>query len=177
MASRKSLNTISANSLFHFTKGLQTVESILKNGLYPRYHRELFTNIFEKKNPFNVSYIPMVCFCDIPLSLINDHIQDYGSYGIGLRKKWGIQRNICPIIYVDRSSSSAFHIKKLNENLTTLIRDYKKKIRNKAENDIDKIILDIDSVSGELLNFSKYVKPYKGKSRNAEKIFYNEREW
>jgi hypothetical protein len=43
--------------------------------------------------------IPMVCFCDLPLSLIKKHVEEYGGYGIGLNKTWGVKNGVAPVIY------------------------------------------------------------------------------
>lgn len=31
--------------------------------------------------------LPMICFCDMPLSNISDHVEVYGHYAIGFNKK------------------------------------------------------------------------------------------
>ncbi|MCC7302804.1 MAG: hypothetical protein IT233_09190 [Bacteroidia bacterium] len=171
MASRSSYSAVSANTLFHFTSGLDVIRGVLRTGFYPSYHREVLKDILRSKSEYGVSYVPMVCFCDIPLTRIKKHIQDYGSYGIGLSKKWGLKQKICPIIYVDKNSSTVSHIKKLTENLTVLDETYKAGLKQ-AET-IDDDILDFENVMGELMHIYKYLKPYK----RADTVFYDEREW
>lgn len=46
----------------------------------------------------------MVCFTDIPIELSEAHRNDYGSYGIGLKKEWGIKNKLNPINYVIKDS-------------------------------------------------------------------------
>lgn len=74
---------ISANTLFHFTKDFSTLLSILKTKFYPRLCKERC--LWEKSEDF-IFAIPMVCFCDIPLSCISEHAAKYGGYAIGLKK-------------------------------------------------------------------------------------------
>jgi hypothetical protein len=42
----------------------------------------------------------MVCFCDLPLSLIGKHLDEYGDFAIGLERHWGAQK---------RTSASNLH--------------------------------------------------------------------
>src|ERR1700722_14296147 len=97
---------LSANSLFHFTEKRADLISILKNGLYVRYSLENYQGLIEEKEEEEVN-LPMVCFCDIPLSQVKRHITTYGSYAIGLTKKWGIKNKINPVIYTYYNSSIA----------------------------------------------------------------------
>lgn len=41
--------------------------------------------------------IPMVCFCDKPLSSIRQN--NYGRYAIGMSRSWGIHRRLMPVHY------------------------------------------------------------------------------
>lgn len=66
--------------LMHHTKSLDTLKSILSNGLKVCYSNENFTQ------DFHVA-IPMICFCDMPLSNISDHVDVYGHYAIGFNKR------------------------------------------------------------------------------------------
>ena len=82
--------TISANTLFHFTKKLDTLRNILMSKFYPRLCLEsCFLDSTNKKWA-----IPMVCFCDIPLSNIDQHTQKYGNYAIGIKKSWACRKRM-----------------------------------------------------------------------------------
>lgn len=76
-------NTISANTLFHFTPTKDNLISILTRKFYVRYSLEIFDTILDIDNPELVT--PMTCFCDIPLSQIKNHTNTYGNYAIGPR--------------------------------------------------------------------------------------------
>ncbi|MNR79915.1 hypothetical protein D3C72_106260 [compost metagenome] len=86
-----------SSSLFHFTKSLDILQAILKDGFWPRYCLEDIQWQGHVENEF-VSF-PMVCFCDIPIGRISEHVNFYGSFGIGLTKEWGAKNNLNPIMY------------------------------------------------------------------------------
>lgn len=165
------MSNISSNSLFHFTPKLEYLLSILKNGFQPRY---CFENLSLNDSKFirghNIG-IPMVCFCDISLGQIKNHITTYGNYGIGLKKEWGIRKKLNPVIYLNKDSYVSDPISHLLEYGLKLNANEDKKIRETAA----KIVSNTTS----LLFYSK---AYSGEFiRNEESIenvtFYNEREW
>ncbi|HGE6056645.1 TPA: abortive infection system antitoxin AbiGi family protein [Vibrio cholerae] len=86
-----------SDNLFHFTKSIDILESILKNGFYARYCLEDIRWLNSNEDKFIA--FPMVCFCDIPLSRATEHTEFYGSYGLGLTKDWGIRNNLNPVVY------------------------------------------------------------------------------
>ncbi|MCE7059210.1 abortive infection system antitoxin AbiGi family protein [Dyadobacter sp. CY343] len=71
-------------------------------------------------------WIPMVSFCDIPLSSIRDHLETYGfeykyenfgrekskkiGYAIGLTKEWGKRNDMNPLLYLVFGSNLARRI-------------------------------------------------------------------
>src|ERR1043166_5403919 len=87
---------VSANTLFHFTEKSKLL-NILEKGFFPKYHPEDLSNVTLDKSIYKEAYVPMVCFCDLLLSQIKAHIDFYGDYGLGLRKKWGLREGISPI--------------------------------------------------------------------------------
>lgn len=86
-----------SRSLFHFTKNMVVLESILTNGFWPRYCLEDVQ--WQNHAAHEFIAFPMVCFCDIPISRILEHVGFYGSYGIGLTKEWGTKNNLNPVFY------------------------------------------------------------------------------
>jgi len=157
----------SANTLFHFT-GKRALKGILKNGFYPRYYKENLSTATPRISIYKESFVPMVCFCDLPMSRIIDHIRFYGEYGIGMRKEgWGVERGISPIIYLPESSSSSVQFQDIAASISRTISDFKESL----------------FIRQQLLNFYKYIKPYKGETWNKKKkkkvpvTFYHEREW
>lgn len=150
------MSLLSANTLFHFTN-LENLLSILKNGFHPRYHEEDMS-LFRKFNQ-NIA-IPMVCFCDIPLSLTKKHIKRYGGYGIGLTKKWAKENKIGPVMYCVQKSQASENLKK---GLDHLDRFTSKKTSLPQELEIQ-LAVGFD----ELKKFTYFMKPVK---------YYDEKEW
>lgn len=60
--------------------------------------------------------IPMVCFCDIPLSNIENHMSKYGDYAIGLNYKWAKKNGINPVWYIKLGSIPARNMKTFYTN-------------------------------------------------------------
>lgn len=153
------MSTLSANTLFHFTRNKDTLINILRTKFYPRYSLEEAVFVSESvKMAF-----PMVCFCDIPLSQISNHTEVYGKYAIGLKKSWAITKGITPILYTHNSSLICVNFWDNLSKLRTIIQDDDKN-------------LFMDSFYMAL-----FMKPYRGKqlikNRKKSVVFYDEREW
>jgi hypothetical protein len=99
----------------------------------------------------------MVCFCDIPLTLTKEHINDYDGYAIGLKKEWAIGHGLNPVFYLNELGLT-HTLEGLSQgaNFTGIGRN-------------------------SFAHLFCHMKPYKGinnkKSDNIEKCFYNEKEW
>lgn len=95
----KDLPAINADTLFHFTPSFSTLKKILSSGIRFSYSVE---NPLDCTNP-GVA-IPMVSFCDIPLSKTSRHSRKYGSYCIGFNKEFLLEIYnpiLNPIIYLE----------------------------------------------------------------------------
>lgn len=93
----KIMAVVSSKTLFHYTSTLDAVKAILESkGFWPMYCIEYGWDCYFA--------VPMCCFCDIPLSLINSHMETYGHFGIGMSKKWGIDNGLSPVTYQVKTS-------------------------------------------------------------------------
>jgi Putative abortive phage resistance protein AbiGi, antitoxin len=154
---------LSSNTLFHFTDSAEKLISILRNDFYPRHS-------LEKLSFFGLEFevaFPMVCFCDIPLSQIRNHIETYGSYGIGMSKAWADKNGLNPVLYLRPRTEIAHRLYSMFDEL------YKEERQN---NNL------LSGLRRELIDFVRYVKPYEGDlMRKGELLtnvrFYDEREW
>lgn len=109
------MNRINSSSLFHFTQSWDTFEKIIMNGLrysfaFEQYPKEIIQSYL---NPYwsqednlevaNGVAIPMISFCDIPITRASQHIEKYGQYMIGFDKinfTKTFENLINPVIYV-----------------------------------------------------------------------------
>jgi Putative abortive phage resistance protein AbiGi, antitoxin len=157
--------TVSSNVLFHFTKSMDVLKSILKQGFAPRYCPEYSLDPLDRtaaaqgRPPIRVA--PMVCFCDLPLSLIRTHLKNYGRFGIGLAKEWGIKNGLTPVIYTHTKAQTRQPIVRLTA---------------KAAKDID------ETAANDLKFLAAFTKPFRGAAWRSGKVkrnvrFYDEREW
>ena len=152
-----------SQSLFHFTRTPEVLESILENGFFPRYCLEDISWL-----PLDDDHMafPMVCFCDIPIGRISEHTSFYGEYGLGLTKQWGLKNNLSPIAYTHSTGG-------ISELLRYLINT-----------DNDKLLPDEDlrdEIFERIYKQHSLMKPISGKmligGKAIEKDFYQESEW
>ncbi|HYX72870.1 MAG TPA: abortive infection system antitoxin AbiGi family protein [Nitrososphaera sp.] len=160
---------VSASTLFHFTGNLENLINILANEFHPRFCLEEFKDVFAGKNPPIETLelaVPMVCFCDLPLSQTEAHLSVYGDYGIGMTKSWGQRNGITPVLYVHRES---LLISKFGQLLGQVSKE-------NPRSDFR------GELSNHLYDLACFIKPYegniwrRGEQRNDIR-FYDEREW
>ncbi len=85
---------LSSRNLFHLTGTMDILKLILQNGFQARY-------IYEKLPGTKLAYFTKtVCFCDIPLGIIKEHINWYGEYGIGLNRDKAKENGCSPVFYI-----------------------------------------------------------------------------
>jgi hypothetical protein len=149
---------LSPSTLFHFTNK-EGLFGLLADNFKIKYCLE---QISHNEQPVEIA-IPMVSFCDIKISEISEHISKYGQYGIGLDKKWAVEKGLNPVIYMNSSSSFC------NDTINVIRK-----------------INQIDSIPPmdryRLSNIMRYTKIYEGElTRQSETIpnyrFADEREW
>lgn len=162
------MSNISSNSLFHFTPKKEYLISIIQQTFVPRYCFEEIKLSDELERPGFESAIPMVCFCDISLSQMANHIKMYGGYGLGMTKEWGIRKKLNPIIYVNPNSNISESVSQMAENIYQALDKHCSEITG--------------NIFDEYMNLLNFLKPYDGDfirgNKTHKKVrFYNEREW
>lgn len=150
-----------AQSLFHFTKRIETLKAILQDRFFwPQYCLEDVSWI--RSRPGYAAFA-MTCFCDIPLSMVSDHTDYYGQFGLGLTKTWGLKNGLNPIIYLNEHSP-------LKNCLNALFRH--------ADHQYEGVG---PTAYLDAIELAAYIKPYHGMVRKGDsevsKRFYDESEW
>jgi len=152
-----------AATLFHFTKSLDVLQSILKDSFFPRFSLEDVTWLGITKLEYFA--FPMVCFCDIPLGRIDEHVDFYGAYGLGLSREWAIKSGLNPIFYISRSSPLGASF--LSALRAAIKSDKVKKKEERTSDQIKIIMAHMKPLSGNILI----------RDKPTSKDFYLESEW
>lgn len=211
----------SSDSLFHFTKKENTFKRILENGLRYSFSFESFpdsvvNNIFCKglfssniEDNNNITdrgiAIPMISFCDIPLTRVNTHSKRYGKYAFGISKDFLCKFYgdvINPVLYAD-SDSVITAIQYISRAQGIALRSFCSQIVNSKDAKVVKAYSQIqqnpsriheiiDTLPSELQEIWQYVydvdnsintiisllKPTHGINVDGDKqCFYDEHEW
>lgn len=153
---------LSSNSLIHLTSTLKALEGILSECFRLKYCKE--TCDWQQER--SILYIPMVSFCDIPLSQIKDHISSYGHYGVGLTKEWAIRNQLNPVLYMQKNSN--------------LSKSYEKALSHISDIETDNH--ETKNAYYQLTDVARYTKNYEGDLERKGEVrknyrFSDEREW
>jgi len=159
---------VSTKGVFHYTKDLGSLINILTIGFYPSYCKEIMIYGGER-----YSYaIPMVSFCDIPLSEIQYHTKKYGSFAIGLTRDWAKRNKLNPVLYIEKDSNLASGIKNM---IDFMFLNWHEMLDDKDFDDFYK------NVYKGGLNVIYSSKNYEGRlirdEIDKDFNFYEEREW
>lgn len=178
---------ITANALFNFMQEYSFLEKILLNmSIFPRYYPEdiSYLKLKYKSKDLTEWYIPMTCFCDIPLHQISYHAEGnpsspedrgYGKFSIAFHKSFGIKKGIQPIHYLNQESINAVEL--TNTMNLLLSEDFEGVSEAPKVNDI---------ITNFIFEYIRIIKPYygqmkrKGKDNQIQiikKNFQDEHEW
>ena len=171
------MNPNVSSSLIHFTDRLEYLKGILKDGFRFSYCREEYpkalvnniknqekkdfipTNCCLNENICNTVLIPMVSFCDIPLTRSNVHAQKYGYYGVGIDRE--LARDIYPQLMPVQYMSSERFRSALSE--ISMMFTKSKNLNNQM---VDSVKLIIGTT-----------KVYSTLRKERDVLCYEEREW
>lgn len=155
---------LSSNSIIHFTNTKDKIKGILTNNFKINYCKE---KIYFKPTTFVRCAVPMVSFCDIPLSEVKNHLSNYGPYGIGLTKSWAEKRGLNPVLYLEKRSSLAKNYLNIYQHY---ILESQKQVGQFTghEKSVVDLMRYMKNYQGELVRNGNIIKEYR---------FSDEREW
>ncbi|HHT9122472.1 MAG TPA: abortive infection system antitoxin AbiGi family protein [Candidatus Wunengus sp. YC63] len=157
---------IHSKTLFHFTNQAGLI-GILQSNFRASFVKERMS----QQNGRNWDYwVPMLCFCDIPLHLISDHINQYGQYGLGLSREWALRSKLNPVFYYQPSS---LLFDEFDSMMTLQHEDHSGLIKEGM------LIKSTHNIYLKTRYLLQYFKPWFGYDfkLNKERRFYDEREW
>lgn len=155
---------LSSNSLIHLTDDKSKIESILKEKFRIHYCHEIIK--VQNAKPLNI-LVPVVSFFDIPFSQLHKHLDNYGNYGIGLKKDWAKKNGLNPVLYIDNNSILGKGIREMYLSITKKITDITHWTPNQKAS----------------LDIIRYLKNYqetlirRNKPSQSNYRFSDEREW
>lgn len=163
---------IHSKTLFHFTNQSGLI-GILQSNFQANFVKE---KLLMKKGQSWDCLIPMISFCDIPLHLVSDHINQYGKYGIGLSREWAIKSRLNPVFYYQTKS---ILFKEFDSMMEIQHKDFIGLQKIKTENGQGITIPSIRNVYMKSRYILQYYKPWYGYDfkMKKERYFYDEREW
>ena len=157
--------SLSSNSIIHFTKIIDSLKGILQNNFEIHFCKE---SIETHSSLYNLA-VPMVSFCDIPLSEVKEHIHKYGTYGIGFTKSWAQRLGLNPVLYVDSESN-------LSKSFDLAYKTY---IWGSNTSDG---VEGLEEAEKSVLDVFRYMKNYEGELNRGGNVdknyrYSDEREW
>lgn len=152
---------LSSNTLVHLAREKENLFGILRENFRVYYCLETIQLAGETYR----ARIPMVSFCDIPLSQIKEHIEKYGSYGIGLTKEWAQRSGLNPVLYMEPDS--------------LLAKSYRTAFHHFVVEDDSETLTDGQRCLADVL---RYIKNYQGElirqgTQTPNYRYSDEREW
>ena len=156
---------LSSNTLLHQTSKKSLEFFIEKKGFPLSYCREFLRS----SHLTPAAAFPMICFSDIPLSELHEHLCRYDDYTIGMKKDWAKKNYLNPVLYFEEKSIfTRSLVEKFDFSMQTFFAD------NKNEDLRDEFYYYL-----YLLAFSKnYEGELKTKKVHYENYrFSDEREW
>ena len=170
------------HTITHFTSTLEALKGILSVGFKLKACKETIL-IGNVKKEFRV---PMVCFCDIPISDADQHMRKYGRYAVGLTEEWARAKGLSPVSYIPPESDLA------KSKLAAIDREIEGELQrffSRGKTSPSDLIADaLNDCSDpqplmDVLNDMRYLKNHRGRLERAngeiteEYWFKSENEW
>lgn len=151
-------SNLSSSTLFHFTSSYDVIEKILGPSSDNKVSGFKFSKIYEKIAGAKLAYfVESISFCDIPLSMVKNHVNWYGAYAIGIKKSVLKVLGISPVYYSHSKTKGIPH-----NSASSSINFYKS---------VPWFTSRLKQVYGKQVFENNGILSFKNRK------FYNEREW
>lgn len=201
------MNNPNASSLFHFTDSFDVLKAIVSDGLMFSYSYEEhdFSSLREDEHlPFKGIAIPMICFCNTPISRVENHARVYGKYFVAIDQEFSMKTFgpiLNAVIYYS-SNNFAYSIFCLDRTKQYLTKNFfcsLNNLNNIEKERITESLLSDDSIEDRLAKLTSNIseemdvlnkfdfasdfiiglsKPILGENKLGEKCYLDEeREW
>jgi hypothetical protein len=161
----------SSNYLFHYTNEMDHLVSIMNDYFKPFFCVESIEFLGFPKSIINEMVCPVVCFCDLPLSRQKEHKSKFGDYGIAMKKEWGKEKLLTPVVYSHPRSMTAVSLRILIDMANLLQEKLTEEEFGKFRNAVSILIMYHKAYEGK-----QYIKKDKMFADKTTR-FYDEREW
>lgn len=163
---------LSTDTLLHQTE-FENLRQILINKFFKTsYCKETFDCKASKMSPSkgNKFVFPMICFSEIPISSLHNHLYRYGNCIIGMKKEWAIFNRMNQVHYYQKESF-------LMDSLIEIYNRYYFEVmeRNNKTEDILDVFHHLEYQIIHSKNYSGEVETNNYKDNNY--FFSEEKEW
>ena len=161
-------SSLHPDTLFNFMDKVDYLIEIIENKSIPARYCDEDISYLGVETIKKVA-IPMRCFCDIKLHDLQEHIDFYGTCGIALQKKWGMDNGVQPLHYINPQSYLRRDFSEVFNSAIDHVNEESTELQNQLT----------DFILHELM----YYKPDSGEAENRrtgkieQKCFTDECEW
>lgn len=163
---------LSTDTLLHQTE-FKNLRKILSNKFFKTsYSKETFDCKEPKmiSSKGNIFYFPMICFSEIPISSLHNHLYRYGNCIIGMKKEWAISNRMNQVHYYQKESV-------LMDSLIEIYNRYYLEVMERNNKNED--ILDVfHHLEYQIVHSKNYSGKVETKDFEDENYFFSEeKEW
>ncbi|WP_080055664.1 abortive infection system antitoxin AbiGi family protein [Spirosoma aerolatum] len=92
--------------IIHITQSWTILQKIVLEGFKPSYCTESLSN----NDKEITAAFPMISFTNMSVEDAKNLLKSYGTLAIAMKKSWGAEHKLNPVLYLDRSSELTNHI-------------------------------------------------------------------
>lgn len=166
---------LSSNTLIHQSNFDSLKKILISNEFKMSYSKEEFTHINQEGPSTYIHVFPMICFSEIPIASLQNHLHRYGSCIIGMDKPWAIVNGLNQVHYYQQQSVLAHSLFKTYHYFFKKIKATPIKLEDKQYQDLQRTFNNLEYQMAFAKNYSGAVRSGRYKAPNY--VFAEEKEW